>query len=264
MADYTLRVSEVEVERYRIMAQHALERESQQLAAAGIVPGAIVADIGCGPAAMTVELARLVGPAGRAIGVERADEAIAAARDVVAQSGVTNVELIQGTATDTGIPPGSIDVAMMRHVLAHNGGDEQRIVDHLASLVRSGGSVYLVDVELSMLRFKDGDPDLHDVNERYVDFHAARGNDPQIGLKLGDLLANAGLDVVSFAGFFNIFPAPPGMRPPQVAARDMMIAQGTITAADADRWEAAFNRLDVAPVRPTLFTPVFIGIGRKP
>ena len=205
-----------------------------------------------------------MGPSGRAIGVEREDEAIAAARGVIAQSGAKNAELIQGTATDTGIPAGSVDVAMMRHVLAHNGGDEQRIVDHLASLVRSGGSVYLVDVELSMLRFKDGDPDLDDLSERYVEFHKARGNDPQIGLKLGELLANAGLDVVNFSGFFNIFAAPPGMRPPQVAARDMMIAQGTITAADADRWEAAFARLDSATVRPTLFAPVFIGVGRKP
>lgn len=264
MADYTLRVSDAEISRYRIMAQHALEREADQLAAAGVVPGAVVADVGCGPAAMTVELARMVGPSGRAIGVEREDEAIAAARQVVEQSGVDNVELIQASATSTGIPAGSVDLAMTRHVLAHNGGDEQNIVDHLASLVRSGGSVYLVDVDLSMMRIKDMDPDLADVSDRYVEFHRARGNDPQIGLRLGDLLAGAGLDVVSFTGFFQIFPAPPGLRPPQVAAREAMIAQGTITAADADRWEAAFERMDTAPKRPTLFTPVFVGIGRKP
>ena len=65
-----------------------------------------------------------------------------------------------------------------------------------------------------MMRIKDMDPDLHDATERYVAFHAARGNDPQIGLRLGELLENAGLDVVSFTGFFQIFPAPPGLRPP--------------------------------------------------
>jgi len=153
---------------------------------------------------------------------------------------------------------------MCRHVLAHNGGDEQHIVDHLASLVHSGGSVYLVDVDLTALRVLDGDPELDDINPRYVEFHVARGNDPLIGLKLSKLLANAGLDVVEFSGQYNIIPMPPGMRPPPWAARDTMIAQGTVRQQDVDRWGAALERMDAAPVRPTIFAPMFIGVGRKP
>jgi SAM-dependent methyltransferase len=206
----------------------------------------------------------LVGSSGRVIGVEREDAALAAARQVVAQSGVANVELRQGVATDTGLPPGSLDVAMTRHVLAHNGGDEQRIVDHLASLVHSGGCVYLVDVDLSAIRILDHDPDVGDISDRYVEFHAARGNDPLVGLKLGKLLAQAGLDVVDFTGLYNIVPMPPGMRPPPWAAREAMIAQGTVTQQDVDRWGAALERMDAAAVRPTVFAPVFIALGRKP
>jgi hypothetical protein len=40
-----------------------------------------------------------------------------------------------------------VDVAMVRHVLGHNGHTEQQIVDHLAALIRSAGHLYLVDVE---------------------------------------------------------------------------------------------------------------------
>ncbi len=264
MADYTLAVSDAEIARYRMMAQHALAGESRQLALAGVTDGAVVADVGCGPAAMSVELAALVGPSGRVIGVEREDEALAAARQVVAESGVGNVELVQGTATETGIPAGTVDLAMMRHVLAHNGGDEQRIVDHLASLVRPGGSVYLVDVDLTGMRMLDADPDLADLVDRYAAFHAARGNDPVVGLRLGKFLTSAGLEVAEFTGGYNILEVPPGIRPPLWAARDAMLAQGAATEEDVARWGAAFERLDRAPQRPTMFAPSFTAVGRKP
>ncbi|MDP8927404.1 MAG: hypothetical protein M3O70_02205 [Actinomycetota bacterium] len=67
-----------------------------------------------------------------------------------------NVELRQGHATATGLVPGSLDVAVMRHVLPDNGGQEQAIVDHLASLVRPGDSVYVV-VDFTAIRILDVD-----------------------------------------------------------------------------------------------------------
>ena len=264
MADYTLAVSDEEIARYRLMAQVALAQETRQLALAGVSAGASIADVGCGPAAMSVELAAAAGPTGRVIAVEREEEARAAARQVIAEAGVANVELREGTATSTGIEPGSVDVVMMRHVLAHNGGDEQAIVDHLASLVRPGGAVYLVDVDLTGLRILDSDPELADLTERYAEFHAARGNDPMVGLRLGKLLAAAGLAVEDFTGSYAIIPMPPGIRPPLWAAREAMLAQGAATQDDIDRWGAAFERLDTAAERPTVFAPQFIGIGRKP
>ncbi|MCW2856478.1 MAG: Methyltransferase type 11 [Marmoricola sp.] len=264
MAEYTLAVSEAEIARYRMMARHAIAGESQQLALAGVADGAVVADVGCGPAAMSVEIARIVGPSGRVIGVEREEEALRAARQVVAESGLENVELRHGTATATGVEPGSVDVAMMRHVLAHNGGDEQRIVDHLATLVRRGGTVYLVDTDLTGMRALDSNPELADLGPRYAEFHAVRGNDPQVGLRLAALLGAAGLGPVAFVGLYNIVTMPPGMRPPLWAARDAMLAQGAATESDVARWGAAFERLDAAVVRPTFFAPLFVAAGRLP
>ncbi len=264
MADYTLAVSEQEIARYRFMAQVAIASESRQFELAGITEGAKVADVGCGPAAMSVEIADLVGPTGHVTGVEREQEALAAAAQMISASGLYNVDLLQGAATETGVEPGSVDVVMMRHVLAHNGGDEQRIVDHLATLVRPGGSVYLVDVDLTGMRTLDSDPGLEDLTERYASFHADRGNDPSVGLRLAKLLAAAGLEVTDFTGVYAIIEMPIGMRPPLWAARDAMLAQGSATTADVERWGAAFDRLDASAVRPTIFAPNFVGIGRKP
>jgi len=259
MSDYALAISDAEVARYRMMAANAMLLEAPQLRAAGVVEGAVVADVGCGPAAMSVALAAEVGPTGRVLAVERDAQALDTARALVAKSAAPNIELRAGDATATGIEPGNVDVAMMRHVLAHNGGHEQAIVDHLATLPRPGGSVYLVDVDLTALRLLDGDPELDDLSERYVRFHVARGNDPIVGLRLGNFLRAAGLDVRSFTGSYNIIEAPPGIRPPSWAARTAMVAEGAATAEDVERWDAAFQRLDAAATRPQIFAPSFVG-----
>ena len=265
MSDYTLSVSDVEVARYRLMAQRAQAEEGDAWRAAGIVSGAVVADIGCGPAATSVVMAETVGPTGRVIGVERDPVALAHARQVVDAAGVSNVELRQGDATATGVEPGSVDVAVMRHVLAHNGGHEQAIVDHLATLVRPGGHVYLVDVDLTGMRALDIDPDLTDLmGGTYAEFHRRRGNDPMVGLRLGQLATAAGLEDVQHQAAYTIIPMPPGLRPPSWAARDVMVADGVITEADVERWDAAFTRMDAAVQRPTLFAPRFWAIGRRP
>lgn len=264
MSEYALALSEAEIGRYQMMAQRAVGQEGSQLAAAGVVAGATVADIGCGPAAMSIELARLVGPSGQVTAVERDKQALAAAAILIQRSGARNVSLHEAGATATGLEPGSVDVAMLRHVLAHNGGHEQAIVGHLATLIRPGGSVYLVDGDLSGFRLLDIVPDLADITTCYVEFHRSRGNDPSIGLRLAQLLATAGLEVTSFQGAYNILPAPPGMRPPAWAARDAMLAAGIVDESVLHRWETALARLDSAPVRPTIFAPQFTAIGRRP
>jgi SAM-dependent methyltransferase len=196
--------------------------------------------------------------------VEPDEAALAAAGQMVAEAEVDNVELRQGNGSATGLEPGSMDVAVMRHVLAHNGPTEQELVDHLSRLVRPGGSVYLVDVDVTALRLLDADPDLADMIEKYAQFHNRRGNDLMVGLRLAQLLAKAGLEVVCFEGRYSIISAPPGVRPPPWAAREAMVGENAATAEDVERWEAAFRRLDVATHRPTFFIPHFFAIGRRP
>jgi ubiquinone/menaquinone biosynthesis C-methylase UbiE len=263
MTEYSLAVSDIEIKRYLLMAERARARESELWRSAGIVSGAVVADVGCGPAATSVVMAEVVGPTGRVIGVERDETALTAARQLVANAGVDNIELRQGTATATGLPPGSVDVAVMRHVLAHNGADEQRIVDHLAQLVRPGGSVYLADVDSSLMRSLGADPEIEDLSEKYAELQLRRGNDLKPGLRLGQLLQRAGLELVIHDGRFEILQPPSGMRPPSWAARDAMVSEGVASAADIERWEAAFARMDAATTRPTMFIPQFVAIGRR-
>jgi ubiquinone/menaquinone biosynthesis C-methylase UbiE len=263
MTQYALSVNEIEVERYRLMAEMARELEADAWKLAGIVPGAVVADVGCGPGAVSVVMAELVGPTGRVIGIERDEAALAAARQLVKGARAANVELRSGTATATGLAASSVDVAVLRHVLAHNGGQEQAIVRHLASRVRPGGCVYLVDTDITAFRVLDMDSGLADMGDRYTKLHQVLGNDPSVGLRLGKLITEAGLDLLRHLGRYQIFEPPPGLRAPPWAAREAMLGAAAVTTADLARWEAAFERTDAQTPRPTMFNPQFIAIGRR-
>jgi SAM-dependent methyltransferase len=261
---YALALDEVEVTRYRLMAEQARAAEAGLWQEAGIAAGARVADVGCGPGALLPALAAAVAPDGKVVALDAHPEAVAAARALVAAAGLVNVTVQAGQAERTGLPAGSQDVVMLRHVLAHNGGREDSIVAHLATLLRPGGCLFLVDADGTAIRTVPEDPDLADLAQRYVKLHLARGNDVQAGLWLGERLVRAGLELVDYRGTYAIRPLPAGMRPPSWAARGAMVAAGLATKEDLARWERAFARADAAGSRPTLFAPVFAAIGRRP
>jgi SAM-dependent methyltransferase len=259
--EYALQLSPAELERYRMMAEAARNAETDLWQLAGIVPGAVVADVGCGPGAMFPAIVESVGATGRVVGVDGVAGTVAQAQALVDAYGWPNVSVQQGKADDTGLPAASFDAVMMRHVLAHNGPREQQIVDHLATLPKPGGHVYLVDVHGAALYTRPEDPDVSELNAAYNRFHAEQGNDLKTGLRLDELVRAAGLEVVDYRGWYNIIHRVGNMRPPSWAARDAMVAAGVIRAADLPRYEAALERLVAA--QPTIFAPVFGAVGRR-
>ena len=262
-ATYALRLSGDELARYRIMAERARAEEGDLWAAAGLVPGARVVDVGCGPGAALVAFAEVVGPAGHVVGVDADPAAVAAARAALAAArlrGAAPGEVRVGRADATGTRPGSVDAVALRHVLAHNGGAEQRIVDHLATLVRPGGHVYLLDVDATGARVP---PETAELHERYQRWHALRGNDLRIGRRLADLAGAAGLTVVEQRGWTVDGPVPRGVRGPAWAARAELVRAGLATAADVARWEAGFALADEAAQRPRYRMDLFAVVARR-
>lgn len=265
MTQYMLNLSDPEIERYQFMAKAAEERERDLWAAAGAVPGAQIADVGSGPGAVAVRLASLAAPDGAVWAVDRDSGALAAASALAERSDV-RVHTATGAADATGLAAGTFDLVMLRHVLAHNGGREQEIVNHLAMLARpGGGAVYLVDIDTSFFRMRGAvDPALHELSDRYGELHRLRGNDLTIGNRLDELLTVAGLEVVVFQGHIDVVQLTPDLRGPAWAARDALLAEGLATADDIARWDEAFQRSghDGGDIR--LFTANFIAVGRRP
>jgi SAM-dependent methyltransferase len=261
---YPLELDQTEVERYRTMAAAARQAEADLWEPAGIVPGARVADVGCGPGAMLPALSAAAGPHGRVTAVDADPQAVTAARALVAAAGLGNVAVRQGRAEDTGLAAGSLDVVMLRHVLAHNGGAEDAIVAHLATLLGPSGCLYLVDTDGTAIRVlpEAEHPDLVDLQERYLAFRAANGDDNAAGLRLAERLVRAGLELVEFRGRYVIRELSPRLRSPAWAAREAMVAAAMATTEDLRRWERAFEATATRPA--TFFAPMFTAVGRRP
>lgn len=264
VSDYALKLSELEQGRYRFMAESAARMEADLWARAGVREGASIADVGCGPGAVSAVLGEMVGPTGSVRAVDQNPEAVEAARATAAQAGLANVTAQVGEADSTGLEPGSVDLVMIRHVLAHNGGREQAVVDHAATLVRPGGCVYLADIDMSAFRARPPVPEFDEIQPRYDEWHRRKGNDLAVGLRLGEFLVSAGMEDVEHHGRYHIFPAPKGLRMPAWAARDALVEAGLATADELARWKEALDRRDASPDRPTMFVPLFFALGRRP
>jgi SAM-dependent methyltransferase len=266
---YSLALSDQEVTRYRMMAAIARSTEADAWTRAGIVAGARVADVGCGPGLVLVELADVVGPGGTVTGVDREESAVATAAAMVARAGAAHATVQRGDAWSTGIDPGSLDVVNIRHVLAHNTTDHRlAILRHALDLLAPGGHLYLVDADLTAARTDPPDADLDDLTERYCHHLVDTGRDPAVGAHLGSLVREAGFELEERIATI-VMPPPESLaeiRPPAWAARDAMVASGHATAADVERWDAALTTFSAHAVdlQAASLIPVHTVIARRP
>lgn len=261
MSDYTLRLSEHELNRYRMMAAHARRAETAAWEAAGIGPGARIVDIGCGPGLPLLELAQAVGPEGQVVGVDQSDEARQTAEALVAEAGHAHVEIVAGDAAATELPAGPWDVVHMRHVLLHNGPRIAAILGHAFDLLRPGGHVYLNETDVGSHRFEyDVEPDIAEMDQRYWALVASLGNDLAVGPHLGRYVTEAGFEVAHRQARFDPFPLSHEVRPPSWAGRQAMLQAGVCTEADIERWDRA---LAERSTRGVVYVSQFTIVGAK-
>ncbi len=102
--------------------------------AAGVTPGQRALDVGCGPGALTGELAARLGPAA-VVAVDPSEPFVAACA-----ARHPGVAARPGTAEATGLDDGSVDVALAQLVL-HFVAQPEAAARELARVVRPGGTV---------------------------------------------------------------------------------------------------------------------------
>lgn len=138
----------------------SFDAESQRLEEVlALAPGDVVADVGAGDGEWTLELARRVGPSGRVFATEIDPDRIREIRAAVAEAGVANVTVIEGTPDDTKLPHGCCDAILLRHVY-HHITHPAPMSASLLQAVRPGGFVAVIDFEplTRLLPVPDGVP----------------------------------------------------------------------------------------------------------
>lgn len=162
---------------------------------AGITTGMRVFDLGCGAGDVSFLAARLVGPSGFVLGVDRAVEALEAAGRRAQAQGLTQVKFRQAEIRD--LPKESpVDALVGRFVLMHQA-DPAAALRQAARAVRPGGLVAFLESDLraslARVHSRPHSPTYARILETFVRVIEAAGAHPDLGLRLGQVFALAGL-----------------------------------------------------------------------
>ncbi len=115
---------------------------------AGLKPGMIAADFGCGVGATTRMLAEMVGPSGSVTGVDMSAAQLEQGRNLCKSEGITNANFVEASATATGLPRNSFDLVYCRFLLLHMVDPAAGLREMLA-ILKPGGVLVVEDGDLT-------------------------------------------------------------------------------------------------------------------
>ena len=109
-----------------------------------IDPGMAVIDIGCGAGVDTLIAALMVGPGGKAVGIDMTPEMIERANENLNQMGLPNVSFHQASAENLDFSPESFDVAISNGALNLVVNKEQALAE-IYRVLKPGGRLMVAD-----------------------------------------------------------------------------------------------------------------------
>jgi predicted O-methyltransferase YrrM len=190
-SDYALGYSSEEERRLALQARIFERLTEDLLRHAGIGEGMDVLDIGCGVGDVSFLAARLVGPNGSVVGIDRGDESVETARRRAKGLGLENVAFVTADVSSFEIDR-KFDAAIGRLILLYLS-DPSTILRRLSSRVRPGGVMVFQEMDMSTF-LPPGSPALRTRVLTWVyDAFGAAGAQREMGPRLPDIFVNAGL-----------------------------------------------------------------------
>jgi len=143
----------------------AWQRPDELVAALGLRPGAVVADVGAGPGYFTLRLARAVGPTGTVFGLDVEPRMTALLAERAQAAGLANVRPVLAPEGD-GLPPRPCELILLVNAF-HHFPDGPGYLRRLAGALAPGGRLALVDFHEGELPV--GPPPEHRVTRAQID-----------------------------------------------------------------------------------------------
>jgi SAM-dependent methyltransferase len=146
MAEYTLGSGVEAKQRLNRLARLCRPATLALLESAGIRPGYYCLDVGSGSGDVTLDMARLVGPLGKVVGLDMDDTVVRLAREDAISQGVENVEF--RTQSAESLSETGYDLVYARFLLAHLG-NPTKVLKDMVSALQPGGVLVIEDGEFS-------------------------------------------------------------------------------------------------------------------
>ena len=190
--DYALGYTNFEHERLIRQAARIAPYTERLFREAGIGPGQRVLDLGSGVGDVSMLLARIVGPSGAVVGIDRDSYSIERANARVAESGLRNISFIQADVNQIGSDQ-PFDAAVGRFILMFLP-DPASVLRSLTQLVRAGGIIAFQECTwVPFLAFDARFPLLSKLLSAIHETFLRAGVNPEMGIALYQIFQQAGL-----------------------------------------------------------------------
>ncbi|MDQ6766809.1 MAG: class I SAM-dependent methyltransferase [Candidatus Eremiobacteraeota bacterium] len=191
-AQYVLGNTQTEHERLARQAMRYDPLSERLFREAGIGPGQRVMDLGSGAGHVSMLAARLVGPSGEVVGVERDPSSVAYAQSRAAQAGLRNVSFTQ---SDVNLISRTkpFDAAVGRFILMFLP-DPVGVLRSLSGFVRPGGVIAFQEVSQALMIRRSENLPLCSASVALIHETLKRsGANPEMGFDLYQAFQDAGL-----------------------------------------------------------------------
>lgn len=193
--DYVLGTHDEEIQRLGL--QHRVWR-SRALAAwqrAGFTVGQTLLDLGCGPGYATLDLAEIVGPTGRVVGMDRSRRFLDALAANSRSRGLKNLEAVEIDLDEGALPSIEADGAWGRWVLAFLK-HPRELVTKVHTALRPGATLVLHEyVHYETWRMAPRCREHEEFVRMVVESWHESGGEPDIGLALPRWLEESGFEI---------------------------------------------------------------------
>ena len=192
-AEYVLGTSEAEQRRLAAQGDAIGPLTRRFFEQAGIAKGMRVLDIGCGAGDTSILTARMVGPGGEVVGVDREPASLENARRRVRELGLSHVSFLEADFRELEPDMGLFDAIVGRLVLMYQA-DPAEAVRRVVQKLRPGGVVVFVEYDSTIKPASLAPtPLLNQIGAWIWETLRRSGAETQMGMKLYATLIAAGL-----------------------------------------------------------------------
>jgi SAM-dependent methyltransferase len=240
-AVYPLGYTSVEADRLERQAAFLNELTEDVLRRAGLRPGMRVLDIGCGMGDVSLLAARLVGPTGSVVGVDRDAEGLKRAQAKASAAQLANVAFRRAVLPEIGFGD-KFDALIGRLVMIYFP-DPAAGLRHLLPYVVPGGVVAFQEPDLSRAGTVPETPSMTEAVVRMNLVFERCGFHPRVGASLGQIFTAAGL-APSLLGMTRMEHGGSGFCPAWLAATIRSLAPAMVETRVATEAEIDIETLE--------------------
>jgi len=190
-AEYVLLTGDAGAARLALLQQTYGATSEALLRQLGLSPGMRVLDLGCGTGTMTLWIAKQLGAAGAAVGVDISGAQLDVARREAQRLGLGNVSFHESSVYQTPFPRASFDLVCCRFLLCHVA-DPERGVREMRALLKPGGIILCEDVDVRSVFCDPPSPGYDKMRDLMIALGVSRGVDYCLGPKLHQIFRQVG------------------------------------------------------------------------